>query len=497
MRLLAAKRVSFELAHPCRFDGVFASSKITKMRWILTILLIGLLFLGFQPAKSLALEPRFKTSFDLYYQVNPSGLTIVRQNFRLTNLTNLYYPTELIIPLAQKQTKNIRVFDDGGAVPFDASSLNDGLQLRLKFSREVFGLGETLNWTIVYETGGVASLTGRLWEIRIPKPAEIEGLEDYSLNLSIPAALGKLVYITPKPASEGSYRWTKQNFSALGITAIFDPQKENQSYRRYDFNLRYQLYNPKLYPVTVEITLPPDTNYQKIFLNNLSPRPAEVNSDQDNNWRAKYTLGPLARLEVVASGSAAVFFRPELPPPTVSTTSAQITDPPFVFSLNGRDSGANLALPTEISILAAPGDLDVNLPPRLSLLANIPSQLTAGFPSSARVFVENYGPTVFAGDNAYLQSQILTTTAPFLPTGIILPFGHASLDFNFLAPDWRLDRNDIISLRFAQQQRDYPVVIRPLFRQNFILIVGGLFLLGLVSIIAQIVRGLKNARMKL
>ncbi len=77
----------------------------------------------------------------------------------------------------------------------------------------------------------------------------------------------------------------------------------------YQSNLRYTLSNPELRPVTKSITLPPDTIYQKIFIDNISPKPSKVNTDDDGNYIAFYNLAPRSKIDITYDGHIQVFSR--------------------------------------------------------------------------------------------------------------------------------------------------------------------------------------------
>lgn len=81
------------------------------------------------------------------------------------------------------------------------------------------------------------------------------------------------------------------------------------SYNIYSSRLKYVLSNPELRPVTKSVTLPPDTSYQKVFLDNISPKPSKVNTDEDGNYLAYYNLAPRTKINVTFDGHIQVFSR--------------------------------------------------------------------------------------------------------------------------------------------------------------------------------------------
>ncbi|MBI3559389.1 hypothetical protein HY085_03240 [Candidatus Gottesmanbacteria bacterium] len=447
------------------------------------ILVFLLLFFFVKPV--FADEPKFKVSFDLVYKIETDGKTVVTQNFHLTNLTNQYYPVEYAVKLGNKKIYNLRAFDQTGT--FKIEIVKE--EIHIKFNDQIVGQDKTLNWTLIYETPEVAHHNGRLWEIFIPKPAELENASDYTISLYFSKEFGKNVYLWPKPDID-DHTWSQAVIKPEGVRAVFDPFNLGLSYQNYNFKLSYRLYNSRLYPVNMDIALPRDTARQKVFLNNLSPKPVDVSLDASGNWLASYQLGPAGNLDITAVGNLAVFL-----PAKIETQkfagyvmengkgnfySWTQTFPDFnhlILAVNNNRA----ALPIDAEIFYVNDNLDLNLPPKIGLRVDI---------AGGKIYVENYGPTVFPGGNVTLSSGVLTISDPILPTGVLAPFATKTLTFN-LAPGGLFSiQNDIITLKFADQTRNYPVSKKPFFANKFILTVSVLFTLGLVSLTAQIIRGL-------
>ncbi len=65
--------------------------------------------------------------------------------------------------------------------------------------------------------------------------------------------------------------------------------------------------NPLSKEAETEITLPPDTSFQKVYYENLNPRPSSMYIDTDGNWIAKYKLKSRERIDVIANGYVQIF----------------------------------------------------------------------------------------------------------------------------------------------------------------------------------------------
>lgn len=267
----------------------------------------------------LADATRFLTTFDASYKVRGDGVTEVTQNFRLTNLTSEFYPSEYVTQINDKEVSNIAAFDELGALPIGVLGGKEGrTKVRIKFNEESLGLGKAIAWTLSYETTAVAAKSGRNWKIFIPRPPEDSEVSDYALGLFVPEEFGRPVVIDPKPTLADNF-WRKADLGSLGIRVSYFPDSSDNPHQAYDFKLRYHLENTNLYAVTQEIAIPPDTDRQKVFLTSLSPKPINVFLDGDGNWLAKYQLSGLSRLDVVAEGSATIYLWPQSATPYVDT----------------------------------------------------------------------------------------------------------------------------------------------------------------------------------
>lgn len=422
-------------------------------------------------------EPKFKVGFDLIYKVETDGKTTVTQNFSLTNLTNQYFPAEYMAKLGNKEIYNLRAFDQNGILRIETNKE----EIHIKFNNQIIGQNKTLNWTLTYETPEVAHYNGRLWEIFIPKPDDLENVTDYTVNLYFPKEFGKNIY--------GDHSWSKATIKNEGISVVFDPENLATPYQNYDFKLFYRLYNSRLYPVNMDITLPRNTESQKVFLNNLSPKPVNVSVLPNGNWTANYQLGPAANLNVTATGNLAVFLPAKIQTAKIdgyifqngqgkfySWTTAGPDFDHLVFAVNNQ-----AVLPAAAEISAKIEELNLDQTSKIGLRADI---------SGGKIYVENYGPTVFPGGNVTLSSGVLTLSDPILPTGVLAPFATKTLHFNIAPGGLFSTQNDIITLKFGDQTRNYPVSIKPFFANKFILTVSVLFTLGLLSLAAQIARSL-------
>lgn len=511
-------------------------------------------------------SPKFSVATQTIYKISPDGNTMVTKTFTLTNLTADFFPQVYSFKLNDNQINNLSVKN--------AIFTRQGQDINVKFDNEVVGLGKILRWNLSYETPSIAKRIGRLWQINLPKNPDLPGQTENIVSLIIPTTFGKKV---------------AQNIE------IYDPNNDKVPYQALNFKITYSLYNSRLYPITTSLPLPRDTNYQKIFLNSLSPQPKNIHLDHDNNWIALYDLGPVAKLNVVATGSAALFINPQIKitsepnpenylgpdkfwqtdDPIIQKTAQSIKTPEAInkyvestlemtknpkkyHRLGARGAilqpknATNLEYSDLFITLAraakipsrqiygfagsslqiwpqyydnlkmdwSPNDLDRlvlkisgenNLPSMSNISAQIetvqkdlnieeipkvtaniilPAKITSGFQTEGKVFVENQGPTIFFPETISLDSKVLELQNKIYLTNPIAPFGNQLLNIKILPSSPVLSVNDIITLKFGTQTKNYSVKLEPIYKNPYIVLFIILICFGIISIITQVTRSL-------
>ncbi|MDP2860190.1 MAG: transglutaminase domain-containing protein, partial [bacterium] len=254
---------------------------------------------------SFAAEKYFSTIYDVSYEVQESGNTVVTQNVSLTNLTRNYYASEYDLSIGTAKVEKIRASDSLGQIKITTEKLETSTKIHVEFNDKVIGQGKTLRWVLKYEREEIASKNGRILEVFIPRLGEAKDIDEYRISLKVPPSFGKPSYAKPA-LKDGKLLWTKTELEGSGINVVFG------QYQLFDFKLSYHLFNPGFFPVTTEIALPPDTAYQKIFLSEIKPTPENIYIDEDGNWLAKYRLKAGQRMDAEVSGTAKLDFRPKL-----------------------------------------------------------------------------------------------------------------------------------------------------------------------------------------
>jgi len=251
----------------------------------------------------------FSTSYEVTYEALEEGVMQVTQNISLENKLSNVYATQYSLIFEGKPVKNIKAQDSQGELKVTTSEETGKISISLEFNQKVVGKGETLNFSVSYESGDLVQKSGQIWEVIVPKLAKPEEIEKYSLTLKVPLSFGSPAFISPKPLSSGKasgkrlFHFSKNQIASSGVVAAFG------QFQVFDFSLSYHLENKRVLPIKTQIAIPPDTNYQKLSYRQISPEPENVIADEDGNWLAEYHLGPTEKLDVHVLGQAKIFTR--------------------------------------------------------------------------------------------------------------------------------------------------------------------------------------------
>jgi transglutaminase-like putative cysteine protease len=264
--------------------------------------LLSLLSASFSSAFA---SEKFSATYDVTYDFEEEEITLVSQNIKLTNLTRNYYATEYTLSIGSTKVSDVEAKDGSGKINPQVNYKENSTEIFLKFNDKVIGQNRSLNFQLKYRLEEAASKNGFIWELNVPKLANIEDIETYNLSLRVPKAYGDLHYISPKPKNEQEndkkeYRFDKEQLAKSGVVAAFGPHQV------FDFELKYHLKNDSLLTSLADITLPPDTETQQVYFTNINPLPEMFFTDEDGNYLARYKLERDTKLDITVMGSVKI-----------------------------------------------------------------------------------------------------------------------------------------------------------------------------------------------
>ncbi len=272
----------------------------------LVCLLIFLIVLA-SPTMALA---KFTTNYAISYQINETGSTHVVFDISQTNNLSQVYATDFGLSVGQTNINNIVVTDIDKRLEPNVTRTNNLTAISFTFANKVVGRDKEHKFRIEYDTTDIAEKHGSVWEVNIPKLENNEDIASQIITISIPNNFPELAYIDPPPTKKegNTYFFTSSNLANRPISALFGKTQY------YQLNIEYHLSNPSVTPDTQEISLPPNTSYQKVYLRSLEPKPILIKTDPDGNWLASYKLGSQQDQTIKLDAVVKIDFNPQRTP---------------------------------------------------------------------------------------------------------------------------------------------------------------------------------------
>ncbi len=281
-------------------------------------LLLFLLFFFFFAPKAFA-DDSFDVSYRVVYKVNQNETTNATLNISLKNRTTDYYASSYKINLSFRDINNISARDAKGPITAEVDRKSDSTEISFEFNDKVVGINNTNNFSVSFDTNDIASRYGRIWEVNVPGVSNQNDFNAFNVRVEVPPDLGSPVFVKPTKnfvKGQNFVEFTKEELGESGVSISYG------DYQVYDFNLNYHLYNKNLFPVTNDITIPSDNNYQTVLIDDIVPRPENVVKDKDGNWIASFKLLPSENKDIKVKGQAKILLNPKASP--ISTEDIEL-----------------------------------------------------------------------------------------------------------------------------------------------------------------------------
>lgn len=254
--------------------------------------------------KSLA-QDDFMTEYNITYTIDINGLAQVSHGVAITNLKNDVIATSYTLGLKQLDIYDITAADKTGKLEIVQNAIGDQNNLDIKLKNFVIGQGRQNSFTIFYKSKSIATKSGEVWNINIPRAQAATATASYNITLVVPKDFGPRIFISPTPSTQKedsttiTYSFANEVMQNRNIAASFG------KFQELNYRIRYQLFNPNWFTSNYELALPPTiTNAQEVAYTNLDPQPSNTYLDKDGNYMAVYRLRPKQNLDVELTGSA-------------------------------------------------------------------------------------------------------------------------------------------------------------------------------------------------
>jgi len=233
----------------------------------------------------------FKTDYQVEYNLSQSQDSLNSQvdfRIKITNLRSDVYVNKFAISFPNTfSINNLKASDDDGFITPKMTVDEQKTKVELEFSDPAIGKDSVNTFFLNFNQANLFKVNGKVWEVILPV-IENTGGESYQVTVNLPEATSKKISIAkPKPDSVSGNKIIWNNPKTKTIYAVFGNSQV------YQTELTYNLKNEQIYPIFTEIAFPPDTVFQKTFIQSISPLPESVRQDEDGNYLGKYFLKPL------------------------------------------------------------------------------------------------------------------------------------------------------------------------------------------------------------
>ncbi len=264
-----------------------------------------LVFFIFYILVPVTLAQDFRNDYQVEYFLSESEnrlKTKVNFNVKITNFRSDLYVKQFSIGFPKSFTvRDLKVSDDRGSLTPQVDLTQEFTKITLEFSSPNTGKNSVNNLNLEFNQENLFSVNGNVWEVIIPT-IENKKQGDYKIIVHLPENSDKKISISkPKPDTVSGNTVIWNNPSTKTVYAVFG---DTQYYKT---ELAYRIKNNKLVPVYTDIAFPPDTLWQKIYLDKISPPPDKILVDEDSNYLGRYYLNPTEAKTILFTGTIAVF----------------------------------------------------------------------------------------------------------------------------------------------------------------------------------------------
>ncbi len=277
------------------------------LKGVTGLLLTIILFFTFE--KNVRVQENFTIKHEVTYSADSQGITTVKEEITIENLTNDSIATVYTTILKQISVYDVYASDTKGVITPEISRNNNDTSMKLNLRAQIVGKGKRNIIFLNYKTKDITQKVGQVWNVNIPKVLNQNSSNSYEVILVVPKSFGNKIFISPPSQTT---RETLTNFTYtfgdneplkdVGISASFG------NFQTVNFKLKYSMKNSSIFSVNQEISLPPDIiDVQTVYYNEINPKPLKIYKDSDGNYMAIYKLKPKETLNIYALGHAKIF----------------------------------------------------------------------------------------------------------------------------------------------------------------------------------------------
>lgn len=271
------------------------------------------IFIFFVSINYIYANESFIVDLDSSYKINENGSTNVNYKYTIQNIKTESFAESLTLHLNNLNPSNITVStEDGTLLNHELNKFENNQTLLIKLPVSFVGRGNVFSINVNFDDINLSHITGGALEINIPKNT-YDNYNSFLLSIYVPKSFGKEAYIDPKPAYKDEddnyfiYKYEKKDHYNKKIAAVFGV------YQVYKYSLKFNIENKNILSKSIYLPVPPDTGYQRSYIQSINPKPVNIESDKDENWIAEFILKPFSKEIVKIEGNIKVFPNPSFP----------------------------------------------------------------------------------------------------------------------------------------------------------------------------------------
>lgn len=288
------------------------------------LLLLIILFLSIP---SIAHGSDFTTSLDTIYTVTDASLIQVKQIVSVTNNTAIRFPTSFELTIPGNIHTPIQVTNTNGKpAQFETERGDRYTRLTLLFTEPIVGLDKNQTYTIEYQNPSVLFGSFPITQFALPPFPNLSSSVITNTKLIVSEQMCPHPTTYPKTSStETNNRIHVLNFSSSPPTQSIFIRCADKRY--VSIALHYYLTNSNMTPIETQITLPPDTEYQHFYYDEINPSPLSIVTDNDGNVIAGFRLEPKEAKKITVNANALISALPLHTP--MSANNTYLSPQPF------------------------------------------------------------------------------------------------------------------------------------------------------------------------
>jgi len=273
------------------------------------LFLAAIFFISF-PYYKVAASTDIATSVNVNYAITEAGQAQATYHISLVNQSASTYVTQYTLELPSNRIKDIKAFNEKEEpLTFTSTTTDTSTVILFNLKDPIVGKNKQNVIKLTYINPDISQKVGNILEINLPKVDDTHQYTSYTAQVIVPATFGTPSLISPQThIQENDTTLTRIKFNQeslqQGALILFG----NEQYYRLTTGIKLE--NPSITPIETQFALPPDTPYQKVFINNLNPSPKNLKTDADGNWLATYQLEAKQALPIYMDFSFIIYNRP-------------------------------------------------------------------------------------------------------------------------------------------------------------------------------------------